>query len=77
MTKKQIKSREFLEKYQHTYVAPCFYRVAADVVQVEAETGQSFEKIEGTDNRFLSLENRTGTFFDDGMSISLLTGPCG
>lgn len=74
---KQIKSREFLAKYQHTYVAPCFYRVAADVVQIESETGQTFVKIEGTDNRFLALENHTGTFFDDGMSISLLTGPYG
>ena len=73
----QIKSREFLEKYQHTFVAPCFYRVAADVVQIEAETGQSFVKIKGTDNKFLYLENRTGTFFDDGINISLLTGPCG
>lgn len=74
---KQIKSREFLAKYQHTQVAPCFYRVAADVVQVEAETGQTFIEIEGTDNKVLALENNTGTFFDDGKSISLLTGPYG
>jgi hypothetical protein len=77
----EIKKDDFLKMFQHTREGDAYrgifaYRIAADREQIEAITKKTWKRADGHDFDMIVTSNGT-TFFDDGCSIKMLTGPYG